>query len=136
MIKRNLTFVFLGLVFLVACSPKLKQSTSKNKHFKVETAFTQVEIPGKQDAKSKDYLNLWITIKPDHKVMFDRVVFAGKSFRMEGSQRKWKLNRALGQPDNRYNLKVNEALLFYQIEGKTYQYLIPDVQLKQPVYLP
>ena len=135
-VKRSFIPLLVTLLVLSACTPKAYPS-KKDEHFTVKSTFTQTEVPGQQNAKSKDYLHIVIDPNPENYVLFDSVLFDGKIFIMNSLKGVWKLDRSKGNiSSEQYKMKGNEALLFYSINGKGYKYTLDNIESKQPIYLP
>jgi len=104
----------------------------------VKHAFQQKEIPGQQDGHIQSYLNLKIEVLENKAhLTFDSIKYKNKHYDLKGDKNAWKILLE-GEPTklNSTSQLINSATLYYSTNNKKRTLDIPNVQLKEDLYLP
>lgn len=135
----KLLFLLISIISFSSCAEKIIASNSPNsyKDFTVKSAFIQTEIPGQPNSKAQNYLHIFINEGANKDVSYVSVLFDGQMHAMTGLKGHFKINRRQGKTIKKnYNLKSNEAIIFYTIDGKNYEYSFGNIESKETIFLP
>ena len=127
--------VFFVLI-CTGCSPKVVPSAPKPPLI-VKEVFTQKEIPGQPDGLIRDYIKMTLEFEVERDFMINELIFRGKSYITNSSQRVYKIDIAAGSPYTKeVSIKDNEAILFYTYKGNNQVMTLRNIETKEPIYLP
>ena len=134
--KHLLLIPVFFILLCSACSPKIAPSTQKD-YISVKEIYTQKEIPGMPDGLIRDYVKMTLEFEIERDVMIDELIFRGKSYVTNSSQKKYKIDINAGSPyAKEVSLKDNEAMLFYTYKGSKQVMTLRNIKTREPLYLP
>lgn len=133
---KQLLFVPLVLLSLMfSCNEKVLSAGQD--YLKISDAYTQKEVPGQSDAKTRDYLKIMLDIKNPAETKVTEVIFRNQSYAINSSIKRLKIDIASGTSSTKKeSLKNNEAKVFYTVADKNYVVTIKNIVTKPAVFLP
>ncbi len=130
-----LFFISSFLLFSIECE-KGETLIEKTPSFSIKNVYSQEHIPGQQNELVRTEFGMQI-VDLEENVFLEKVYFNGH-FSNQLIKRNEIFKTFLRPEIEKGILEIEseEAILFYLEENKKYYFVLKDVQLKEPIYLP
>ena len=130
-----LFFISSFLLFSIECE-KGETLIEKIPSFSIKNVYSQEHIPGQQNELVRTEFGMQI-VDLEENVFLEKVYFNGH-FSNQLIKRNEIFKTFLRPEIEKGILEIEseEAILFYLEENKKYYFVLKDVQLKEPIYLP
>lgn len=130
-----LFFISSFLLFSIECE-KGETLIEKIPSFSIKNVYSQEQIPGQQNELVRTEFGMQI-VDLEENVLLEKVYFNGH-FSNQLIKRNEIFKTFLRPEIEKGILEIEseEAILFYLEENKKYYFVLKDVQLKEPIYLP
>ena len=130
-----LFFISSFLLFSIECE-KGETLIEKTPSFSIKNVYSQEQIPGQQNELVRTEFGMQI-VDLEENVLLEKVYFNGH-FSNQLIKRNEIFKTFLRPEIEKGILEIEseEAILFYLEENKKYYFVLKDVQLKEPIYLP
>ena len=130
-----LFFISSFLLFSIECE-KGETLIEKIPSFSIKNVYSQEHIPGQQNELVRTEFGMQI-VDLEENVLLGKVYFNGH-FSNQLIKRNEIFKTFLRPEIEKGILEIEseEAILFYLEENKKYYFVLKDVQLKEPIYLP
>ena len=130
-----LFFISSFLLFSIECE-KGETLIEKIPSFSIKNVYSQEQIPGQQNELVRTEIGMQI-VDLEENVLLEKVYFNGHfSNQLIKKNEIFKTFLRPEVEERILEIESDEAILFYLEDNKKYYFVLKDVQLKEPIYLP
>ena len=130
-----LFFISSFLFFSIECE-KGEALIEKTPSFSIKNVYSQEQIPGQQNELVRTEIGMQI-VDLEENVFLEKVYFNGHfSNQLIKRNEIFKTFLRPEVEERILEIESDEAILFYLEDNKKYYFVLKDVQLKEPIYLP
>jgi len=130
-----LFFISSFLLFSIECE-KAETLIEKTPSFSIKNVYSQEQIPGQKNELVRTEIGMQI-VDLEENVLLEKVYF-NRQFSNQLIKRD-EIFKTFLRPEVEeriLEIESDEAILFYLEDNKKYYFVLKDVQLKEPIYLP
>ena len=130
-----LFFIYSFLLFSIECE-KAETLIEKTPSFSIKNVYSQEQIPGQQNELVRTEIGMQV-VDLEKNVLLEKVYFNGHfSNQLIKRNEIFKTFLRPEVEERILEIESDEAILFYLEDNKKYYFVLKDVQLKEPIYLP
>ena len=130
-----LFFISSFLLFSIECE-KGETLIEKIPSFSIKNVYSQEQIPGQKNELVRTEIGMQI-VDLEENVLLEKVYFNGHfSNQLIKRNEIFKTFLRPEVEERILEIESDEAILFYLEDNKKYYFVLKDVQLKEPIYLP
>ena len=130
-----LFFISSFLLFSIECE-KAETLIEKTPSFSIKNVYSQEQIPGQKNELVRTEIGMQI-VDLEENVLLEKVYFNGHfSNQLIKRNEIFKTFLRPEVEERILEIESDEAILFYLEDNKKYYFVLKDVQLKEPIYLP
>ena len=130
-----LFFISSFLLFSIECE-KAETLIEKTPSFLIKNVYSQEQIPGQQNELVRTEIGMQV-VDLEKNVLLEKVYFNGHfSNQLIKKNEIFKTFLRPEVEERILEIESDEAILFYLEDNKKYYFVLKDVQLKEPIYLP
>ncbi len=130
-----LFFISSFLLFSIECE-KAETLIEKTPSFSIKNVYSQEQIPGQQNELVRTEIGMQV-VDLEKNVLLEKVYFNGHfSNQLIKRNEIFKTFLRPEVEERILEIESDEAILFYLEDNKKYYFVLKDVQLKEPIYLP
>jgi len=130
-----LFFISSFLLFSIECE-KAETLIEKTPSFSIKNVYSQEQIPGQKNELVRTEIGMQI-VDLEENILLEKVYFNGHfSNQLIKRNEIFKTFLRPEVEERILEIESDEAILFYLEDNKKYYFVLKDVQLKEPIYLP